>query len=147
MLDVGDTAPAVSADNQEGDTVRLDFSDPTVLYFYPKDDSPGCSVETEQFNAELETYHDAGVDVFGVSTDSVESHADFHAKYDLEFDLLADTDADLAAAFGVDTADGTADRVTFVLDEGEVKEVYSGVEPDGHAREVLEDLLDLGTIE
>lgn len=82
----------------------------------------------------------------GVSTDDVKSHERFHSKYELCFDLLADLDGDITAAFGVDTADGTADRVTFVMDDGEVKAVYRGVEPDGHAREVLQALLNEGIV-
>ncbi|MFC7167315.1 peroxiredoxin [Halospeciosus flavus] len=146
MLDEGDDAPEITAANQDGETVTLDFSEPTVLYFYPRDDTPGCTVEAQQFDEELETYYDAGVEVFGVSTDDVESHEEFCSKYDLDFDLLADTEGDVAAAFGVDTSGGAADRVTFVLDDGEVKEVYRGVKPDGHAREVLQDLLDEGIV-
>lgn len=146
MLDEGNSVPSVSAQNQDGETVAPDFSTPTVVYFYPKDDSPGCSVETEQFNAELDTYHDAGIDVYGVSTDDVQSHKDFHSKYDLEFDLLADPDAELADAFGVTTSGGTADRVTFVIDKQTVEHVYTDVDPDGHAKAVLESLLGESTV-
>ncbi|ELZ04922.1 alkyl hydroperoxide reductase/ thiol specific antioxidant/ Mal allergen [Natrialba chahannaoensis JCM 10990] len=142
MLDSGDTAPEVSAINQDGKRVTLEFSRPTVLYFYPKDESPGCTIETRQFNEALDAYDDAGIEVFGVSTDDVESHSQFCSRYDLEFDLLADPTAAVANAFGVDTTDGTADRVTFVLTDGRVEHVYRNVEPNGHAREVLMDSLD-----
>ena len=143
-LETGDDAPTVEAENQRGEAVTLDFSEPTVLYFYPRDDTPGCTVEAEQFDAELETYRDAGVTVYGVSTDDVESHEAFAEKYDIQFDLLADPDGVIADGFGVDTSKGAAPRTTFVLDDGEVKAVYTGVEPDGHARDVLGDMLDDG---
>ncbi|WP_435180744.1 peroxiredoxin [Halorussus sp. AFM4] len=143
-LDTGDDAPTVEAQNQRGETVELDFDEPTVLYFYPRDDTPGCTTEAEQFDRELESYRDAGVSVFGVSTDDVESHEQFAEKYEIRFDLLADPDAEIAEAFGVDvdSARGAASRTTFVLADGEVKAVYEGVDPDGHARDVLGDMLD-----
>lgn len=145
-LETGDSAPRVEAENQRGETVELDFDEPTVLYFYPRDDTSGCTVEAKQFDAELETYRDAGVAVYGVSTDDVDSHEAFADKYDLGFDLLADPDAEIADAFGVDTSRGAAERTTFVLADGEVQAVYGGVQPDGHARDVLSDMLDDGLV-
>lgn len=145
-LETGDDAPTVEAKDQRGETVALDFAEPTVVYFYPRDDTPGCTVEAEQFDDELETYRDAGVAVYGVSTDDVESHEAFAEKYGLGFDLLADPDAEIADAFGVDTSRGAAARTTFVLADGEVRAVYGGVDPDGHARDVLGDMLDDGLV-
>jgi peroxiredoxin Q/BCP len=145
-LDTGDAAPTVEATNQREETVALDFEEPTVLYFYPRDETPGCTTEAEQFDAELESYHDAGVSVFGVSTDDVESHEEFAEKYELRFDLLADPEGEIADGFGVDTSRGAAERTTFVLADGEVKAVYEGVQPDGHARDVLADMLDDGLV-
>jgi len=147
MLDVGDDAPAVSADNQDGETVSLDFAEPTVLYFYPRDDTPGCTVEAKEFDAELDQYREAGVTVYGVSTDDADSHEAFCEKYGLRFDLLADPDGEIADAFDVDHARGAAERVTYVLAGGEVKAAYAGVKPDGHAREVLEDVRAAGLVE
>jgi peroxiredoxin Q/BCP len=146
-LETGADAPAVEATNQREETIELDFSKPTVLYFYPRDDTPGCTTEAEQFDAELESYRDAGVSVFGVSTDDVESHEEFAEKYELRFDLLADPEGEIADAFGVDTSRGAAERTTFVLDDGQVEAVYEGVNPDGHARDVLGDMLDEGLVE
>mgnify|MGYP006282922635 FL=1 len=143
-LDEGDDAPAVEAVNQRGETVAPDFAEPTVLYFYPRDDTPGCTGEAKQFDQELASYRDADVALYGVSTDDVESHEAFVAKYDLGFDLLADPDEAIAAAFDVDVEKDYAARTTFVLADGEVKAVYEGVDPDGHAREVLGDVLDEG---
>ena len=145
-LETGADAPSIEAKNQRGETVALDFDEPTVLYFYPRDDTSGCTVEAKQFDTELETYRDAEAAVYGVSTDDVESHEAFADKYDLGFDLLTDPDAEVADAFGVDTSRGAAERTTFVLADGEVKAVYTGVKPDGHARDVLSDMLDDGLV-
>ena len=145
-LSEGEDAPTIAARNQDGDGVELPFDEPTVLYFYPRDDTPGCTTEAQQFDAELDTYREAGVAVYGISTDDAESHDAFASKYDLDVELLADPDGEVAAAFGVDTSGGAADRTTFVLADGEVKEVYTGVKPDGHAREVLGDMLDEGLV-
>ena len=146
-LDEGDDAPTVTASNQDGEDVTLEFDDPTVLYFYPKDDTPGCTVEANQFQRERESYRDAGVDVYGVSTDDVDSHEAFCEQEGLEFDLLADPDAEIADAFDVDLRDsGVTERTTFFLADGEVKAVYENVDPDGHARDVLFDALDEGLV-
>ncbi|WP_226483116.1 peroxiredoxin [Natrinema amylolyticum] len=146
-LAAGDDAPTVTAPNQDGEDVSLAFEEPTVLYFYPKDDTPGCTIEANQFQRERETYRDAGVDVYGVSTDDVESHRSFCESEGLEFDLLADPDGEIADAFDVELRDsGVTSRTTFVLADGEVQAVYEGVDPDGHAREVLLDALDDGLV-
>ncbi|GAB3328555.1 peroxiredoxin [Haloplanus salinarum] len=142
MLQVGDDTPKVRATDHSGAPVTLSFVEPTVLYFYPRDDTPGCTVEAEGFDEELTAYRDAGVAVYGISTDDAESHAAFRRKHGLDIDLLADPDGTVAAAFGVTVAGGTADRVTYVLADGEVKRVYRDVEPTGHARDVLQDLVD-----
>jgi peroxiredoxin Q/BCP len=147
-LSVGDDAPRVSAPNQDGEQVSPDFDSPTVVYFYPKDQTPGCTTEARQFQLELETYRDAGVTVYGVSFDDVDDHAAFCEAEGLEFDLLADPDGELTAAFDVETMEiqgmHVPNRTTFLLADGEVKSVYEGVDPDGHARAVLQDALDSG---
>lgn len=146
-LQPGDTAPSVSAQNQHGETVSPSFEEPTVVYFYPKDDTPGCTVEATEFGEELETYRDAGVTVYGVSIDDVDSHAAFAEKHGIEFDLLADPDGEVAEAFDVDRRQGgVTARTTFVVVDGEIRDVYTGVDPEGHAREVLADLLDEGVV-
>jgi peroxiredoxin Q/BCP len=147
MLDAGDPAPEVSAPNQHGETVPVDTAGPTVLYFYPEDGTPGCTTEAEQFVLEREAYEDAGVTVYGVSTDTVESHREFAADRGVEFDLLADPDGEIAAAFDVELRDdGAAPRTTVVLADGQVCGLYEGVRPDGHARTVLMDMLDMGLV-
>ncbi|WP_226004637.1 peroxiredoxin [Natrinema salinisoli] len=143
----GDDAPAVTAPNQDGDDVNLTFEEPTVVYFYPKDDTPGCTIEANQFQRELETYRDAGVDVYGVSIDDVDSHRSFCKSEGLEFDLLADPDGEIADAFAVELRDsGVTTRTTFLLADGEIQAVYEGVDPDGHARDVLMDALEDGLV-
>jgi peroxiredoxin Q/BCP len=147
-LTTGDPAPTVSAQNQDDETVSPSFEDPTVMYFYPRDGTPGCELEANQFQAELDSYRDAGMAVYGVSTDDTESHREFADENDLEFDLLADPAGDVAEAFGLDVTDDFVGRTTFVLADGEVKAVYDpeDVDPDGHAREVLEESLDSGLV-
>jgi peroxiredoxin Q/BCP len=143
----GEPAPTVTASNQDGESVTLAFAEPTVLYFYPEDGTPGCTTEAEQFQLELETYREAGVDVYGVSTDTVASHREFADARGVEFDLLADPDGEVTAAFEVDLLDdGKAPRTTFVLAEGQVCGLYEGVRPDGHAREVMMDVLEMGLV-
>lgn len=146
VLEPGDPVPPIVAHNQHGDRVEPDWDGVSVVYFYPRDDTPGCTTEAEQFQAELESYRAAGVDVYGVSTDDVDSHAAFADEYDIAFDLLADPDAKLVEAFGVDRARGAAARTTFVVVNGSVQAVYDGVDPDGHARNVLTDLIETGIV-
>jgi peroxiredoxin Q/BCP len=149
MLEAGDPAPDVTARNQDGETVTPTFSTPTVVYFYPADGTPGCTTEAEQFARERETYDEAGVTVYGVSTDDAESHREFADATGVEFDLLADPDGEVAAAFGVPrSAPGeSTPRTTFVLVDGTVERVVTGVNPDGHARTLLLELLDDGVVE
>lgn len=147
-LAAGDPAPEVSLPNQHGETVTPDRSTPTVLYFYPEDDTPGCTTEAAQFTREAESYADAGVAVYGISTDDVASHAAFAAAQDVSFDLLADPEGEVVDAYGVERDPaGRPRRTTFVVLDGEVWRVYESVDPDGHARDVLLDLLDAGLVE
>jgi peroxiredoxin Q/BCP len=145
MLDVGDAAPNVSAQNQHGETTTPTFERPTVIYFYPKDFTGGCTIEANEFEDALPEFHDANIDVFGVSLDDVESHADFAEDEGLSFDLLADPDGEFAAAFGIDTSEGYTERLTFVLINGKIAMTYDPelADPSGHAREVLTDTQDM----
>jgi len=141
VLETGAPVPPVTATNQDGERTTVEFAVPTVLYFYPRDDTPGCATEARGFDAELDAYREAGVRVYGVSTDDADSHRAFAEKHDLGFDLLADPDGEVADAFGVETTDGTPRRTTFVCAGGQVCGVYENVRPDGHARDVLRDML------
>jgi thioredoxin-dependent peroxiredoxin len=136
--DLGD-ALALELSDQQGNQRRLaDFrGNNVVLYFYPKDDTPGCTVEGKEFRELHDQFVALDCAVVGVSTDSVESHARFAAKHGFPFTLLADTRGDLADAFGV-LNDGMADRATFVLDrDGRVARAFLDVTPRGHAQRVL----------
>lgn len=148
MLQSGDPTPDVEAENQHGEPVVPDFDAPTVVYFYPEDGTPGCSTQADQFAREADAYDDAGVTVYGVSRDGVDSHREFAEARGVSYDLLADPEGEVCAAFGVplDNSD-RAERTTFVVADGTVKRVYEGVSADGHARDVLFDMLDDGLVE
>ncbi|MEF8856711.1 MAG: peroxiredoxin [Haloplanus sp.] len=139
MLEPGDPAPNVSALNQDGETVTPDFTDRTVVYFYPKDFTGGCTTEAAEFQAALPEFRELGVTVYGISTDDVATHADFADAEGLLFDLLADPEGSVASAFGVTVEDGVTGRATILLADGEVVETYDRVDPVGHARDVLTD--------
>ena len=116
----------------------------TVLYFYPKDDTPGCTKEACAFRDRMQDYAKAGIQVYGVSLDSLESHREFREKYDLNFPLLSDEGGRAAETLGVLGDRGTARRVTFLLDpEARISRVYPEVTPDTHAEEILEDAASL----
>ncbi len=112
----------------------------TVLYFYPKDDTPGCTKEACAFRDSMPDYEAAGVRVFGVSLDSPESHRKFREKHSLTFPLLTDEDGKASEALGVLSEKGRAKRATFLLDEdAKVAKVYPEVSPETHAEEILAD--------
>jgi thioredoxin-dependent peroxiredoxin len=148
MLDVGDKAPAFSLEDQSGKTVKLsDFKGKTVvLYFYPKDDTPGCTREACAFRDEHSALRKAGAVVLGVSPDSGASHAKFAGKYDLPFPLLADTAhavSEKYGAWGEKSLYGRKFmgiiRSTFLIDgSGKVARVWPKVKVDGHVDMVLE---------
>ena len=148
MLDVGDRAPAFSLEDQSGKTVKLsDFKGKTVvLYFYPKDDTPGCTREACAFRDEHSMLQKAGAVVLGVSPDSGASHARFAGKYQLPFPLLADTDHAISekyGAWGEKSLYGRKfmgiTRSTFLIDaSGKVARVWPKVKVDGHVDQVLE---------
>jgi peroxiredoxin Q/BCP len=113
----------------------------TVLYFYPKDDTPGCTKEACAFRDRMADYGEAGIRVFGVSLDSPDSHRAFRERYGLNFPLLTDEDGRAAEALGIMNASkGYARRVTFLLaPDGSVAKVYPEVSPETHADEILDD--------
>jgi peroxiredoxin Q/BCP len=112
----------------------------TVLYFYPKDDTPGCTKEACAFRDRMEDYEEAGIQVYGVSLDPPESHREFRAKYGLNFPLLTDEGGRASEVLGVLGDRGVASRVTFLLDpDGKISRVYPEVSPETHADEILED--------
>jgi peroxiredoxin Q/BCP len=148
MLKAGTTAPDFKTTNTNGENVRLkDYrGKKVVLYFYPKDDTPGCTKEACSFRDAFADFKKRGIEVIGVSTDSEASHQKFTAKYKLPFTLLADTDHSIADAYGVygekkfmgRTYMGVK-RMTFLIDEkGKIRKVFEKVKPEEHAQEVLE---------
>jgi len=142
MLEPGDPAPEIAATNQYGEEITPTFEAPTVVYFYPKDFTGGCTVEANDFQDALPQYREAGISVYGVSMDDVDSHAEFADEDGIFFDLLADPDGTVAESFGLDTGDGHTDRRTFVLADGAVFATYDPElsDPSGHAQVVLNDI-------
>ncbi|EKP94491.1 thioredoxin-dependent thiol peroxidase [Thermaerobacter subterraneus] len=150
MVKVGEQAPDFTAVNDRGETVRLsDFRGrKVVLYFYPKDDTPGCTREACSFRDDYGQLQEAGAVVLGVSPDPVESHVKFREKYGLPFPLLSDPDHQVAEAYGVwkekrmyGRTYWGIERTTFVLDEeGKVLAVIRGVKPEEHPRRALKAL-------
>ena len=152
MLKEGSTAPAFKTKNANGETVSLkDFrGQKVVLYFYPKDDTPGCTKEACSFRDAFSQFKKRGIAVLGVSPDSEASHKKFETKYKLPFTLLADTDRSIAETYGVwgekkfmgRTYMGV-NRTTFLIDEkGKIKKIFAKVKPEDHASEVLEAFAD-----
>ena len=142
-LSVGDTAPAFTVKDTNGNTVSLsDFAGKTVvLYFYPKDDTPGCTKQACSFRDNYADYQGKDIVVLGVSVDDEASHQQFTQKFNLPFPLLADTNGAITKAYDVDGG-GYAKRVTYVVDgSGKISHVYSTVKTETHATDILADLV------
>jgi len=142
MLSVGDKAPDFTLSNQKGETVGLhDFAGKiVVLYFYPKDMSYGCTKEACAFRDSYEQFKDAGAEVVGVSSQSVESHTIFSTTFALPFTLLSDEAGKVRSLYGVPATFGLIPgRVTFIIDkEGIVRHVFnSQFNPEMHVQEAL----------
>jgi len=138
-LTVGTDAPAFTAKDTNGNTVSLsDFAGKTVvLYFYPKDDTPGCTKQAQSFRDNYSEYQGKEMVVLGVSRDDEASHKQFTEKYGLPFNLLADTDGAITKAYDVDGG-GYAKRVTYVIDsEGKIAHVDASVNTASHAQDIL----------
>ena len=137
----GSPAPDFALPSDDGRTVKLsDYrgKQPVVLYFYPKDETPGCTKEACAFRDTLAEFKKSGVEVLGVSVDSVEAHQKFRQKENLNFTLLSDEKKEVTKQYGVLGTFGIANRVTFVIDKtGTVRKIYRDVSPAEHAAEVL----------
>ncbi|MBD2327097.1 peroxiredoxin [Alkalinema sp. FACHB-956] len=142
-LPVGATAPDFTVQDTNGNTVKLaDYAGKTVvLYFYPKDDTPGCTKEACSFRDNYQQYLDQGITVFGVSMDDSASHQAFTSKFNLPFPLLADTDGAITQAYDVaGEMNGFkyAKRVTYVIGaDGNIQQVYETVNTETHATDIL----------
>jgi len=147
MLSAGNRFPDFALQNQKGKVVNLeDFAGQwLVVYFYPKDDTPGCTIQGKSFTASKDQFDAAGIHVVGVSADDVTSHNNFSTKFAFTIPLLSDPDAKLMKAVGIGQSEwkGTKywDRTTFVLGpDGVIKKVYGKVNPEGHDQVLLEDI-------
>ena len=147
MLKEGDKAPGFNAKDQDGNDIKLTDLKGTrvVLYFYPKDDTPGCTKEACSFRDADDIYRSKGIRVLGVSTDNEKSHQKFISKFQLPFDLLADTEKEIVEAYGVwgeksmygKKYMGTF-RKTFLIDgDGKIVKIFEKVDVAAHADEVL----------
>jgi len=150
MLQTGNPFPNFALPNQDGKTVSLDdFAGRwLVVYFYPKDDTPGCTLQGKSFTATKDEFEAAGISVVGVSQDDVASHKNFCNKFDFKVELLSDTDAGLMKDLGISQAEWNGmkfwERSTFVIDpQGIVRKVYEKVNPQGHEQVLLEDIKQL----
>jgi thioredoxin-dependent peroxiredoxin len=150
MVEEGSPAPDFELATDEGERVRLSDlkGSPVVLYFYPEDDTPGCTAQACEIRDQWSQFRERGAVVLGVSPDDEESHARFREKYSLPFTLLADPGHDVAEEYGVWVEKNNygrksmgIERSTFVIDEdGNVVRALRRVKPEGHAEKVLEAL-------
>ena len=149
-LEAGQKAPTFKLTSDAGEVIDLASlkGQAIVLYFYPKDDTPGCTIEAKEFRDAIPQFEDLGAVVLGVSPDSVESHCKFVGKYGLNFHLLADTEHTVAERYGVWIEKNNygkkywgVQRSTFLIDrDGKLAHVWPKVSPEGHATEVLDAL-------
>ncbi len=147
MLQEGDRAPPVTLATDDGTSVSLKSYEgrPVVIYFYPKDDTPGCTTEAKDFSCLVTEFEKVGADVIGISPDSAKSHARFRAKHALAVKLASDEDKTIAEAFGSWVEKSMygkkymgVDRSTFLIDRsGKVARIWRKVKVSGHAEEVL----------
>ena len=140
-LQTGDLAPDFTATATDGSTVTLSSFRGTqnvILYFYPKDDTPGCTREACSFRDHMDAFRRSDTVILGVSVDSVASHQQFTKKFQLSFPLLADGNKAISRSYGTLKATGVAQRATFVIGkDGRILKMFPQVQVDGHAAEVL----------
>lgn len=142
MITEGTIAPHFTLKNHEEVEKSLSsfLGHWVLLYFYPKDDTPGCTTEACAFRDNFPLYEDIGIQVIGISKDSPESHTAFKEKYNLPFELLSDSDGSVAKEYGADGLLGTK-RISYLIGpDGMIKKSYPKVSPAIHAEEVLADL-------
>ncbi|MBQ1990457.1 MAG: thioredoxin-dependent thiol peroxidase [Rikenellaceae bacterium] len=147
-LKIGDKAPAFEVFTQNGDIITLDSLQGrrTILYFYPKDNTSGCTLEAKSMRDGKAALAEAGYDIYGVSPDSQRSHQNFCAKHELNFTLLSDTEKKMAEAFGVwvekkmyGRAYMGIQRTTFIIDEqGVIEQIFDKVDTKNHYQQILD---------
>lgn len=140
-VEVGKTAPDFTLPNQDGKQVSLaDFKGKyVVLYFYPKDMTPGCTNEACDFRDHHESFAELDAVILGISPDPADSHQQFINKHELPFQLLADEDHQVAEAYGAWKSSGGIDRSTFIIDkEGDLQKEFRSVQVKGHVEEALQ---------
>ena len=140
---VGKPPPDFSFKTHDGESMKLSSlkGKPVVLYFYPKDETPGCTAEAKDFRDQWKDLEKKGVTVIGISTDTPESHKAFATHHNLPFHLVSDESGTIAKSFGVPNRAGFLARQTFVIGaDGNVKKIYRDVDVSKHVSEVLADL-------
>jgi len=147
MIEAGAQFPDFSLPNQDGKSVSLrDFAGKwLVVYVYPKDDTPGCTIQGKSFTATRSDFQASGIDVIGISQDDVASHKNFCNKFGFTIDLISDTGARLLKAMGIEQSEYKGvmywNRTSVVVDpQGKVRKVYTNVKPEGHERVLLDDI-------
>lgn len=150
MLETGAQFPNFELPNQDGKPVKLsDYAGKwLVVYFYPMDDTPGCTIQGKSFTASKSDFDAAGIEILGVSQDDVESHKNFCNKFGFTIDLVSDTSHELIKACGIGQGDYKGmkywERTSFVVDpSGKTRKVYERVNPEGHEQVLLEDIRQL----
>ena len=145
-IKIGDKLPAFKAETAEGAISAKDLKGSNaVIYFYPKDDTPGCTTEACEFRDNLPKFKKMNAKVYGVSKDSLKSHAKFAGKYELPFDLISDESGEMCEAFGTWIEKSMygrkymgIERATFLIDDkGVIRQIWRNVKAKGHAEEVL----------
>ena len=141
MLQKGDNAPKnIELNDQDGNLVKLNdyMGEKIIVYFYPKDNTPGCTIEAKNFRNSIEDYSKKGIKIIGISADSVKSHEKFVSKYHLPFTLLSDPEKKAAKSFGA-WEKGRVRRRTWLIDENwKIEKVFEKVSPMKHNQELNE---------
>jgi peroxiredoxin Q/BCP len=141
MLKEGDNAPKnIELNDQDGNLVKLNdyMGEKIIVYFYPKDNTPGCTIEAKNFRNSIEDYAKNGIKIIGISADSVKSHEKFVSKYNLPFTLLSDSEKKAAKSFGA-LEKGRVKRRTWLINENwQIEKVFEKVSPMKHNQELNE---------
>ena len=148
MPNIGDTAPDFEAETYGGEKIKLsEYNGKNVvaLYFYPKDNTPGCTKEACSMRDGMDELSGLGVQVLGISTDGVKAHESFRDKFSLNFPLVSDKNKAIVQSYGVESDYGSAKRVTFLIDKsGVIRHIWKKVNTSSHANEVIGKVNELG---